>query len=75
VVKIGASRSPQQRLRELQTSNPNELVLAAMVPGGYALEKNLHERFVAYRLYDEWFQLTQEIVDLIESINSSQSSK
>lgn len=72
VVKIGVSQSPQKRLKDLQTSNPHPLELAAIVPGGFALERELHERYTAYRLSGEWFQLTQEIMDQIESFKAPQ---
>jgi hypothetical protein len=70
VVKIGVSQSPQKRLAALQTSNPNPLELAAMIPGGYVPERQLHERYAAHRLNGEWFQLTQEIIDQIESFKA-----
>lgn len=72
VVKIGVSQSPQKRLAALQTSNSHPLDLAVMVSGGYALERQLHEQYAAYRLSGEWFQLAQEIVDRIEKLKAAQ---
>ena len=70
VVKIGMSQNPENRLKELQTGNPHPLTLAAIVPGGYVLERQLHERFAAHRLSGEWFQLTREIRGQIESLKA-----
>lgn len=64
-VKIGVSAKPEQRLREVQTGNPHPLDLALIVPGGYALERRLHQQYAPIRLSGEWFKLTQELVDLI----------
>lgn len=64
-VKIGVSAKPDQRLREVQTGNPHPLELALIVPGGYALERRLHQQYAPIRLRGEWFKLTQELVDLI----------
>jgi hypothetical protein len=67
IVKIGVSMSPENRLRSLRTSNPRLLELAATLPGGYDLERQLHERYAKHRIKGEWFQLTPGILRQIES--------
>lgn len=60
-VKIGYSASPQARLSNLQTSTHNKLELLAAFEGDMQTERQLHQRFAAYRLTGEWFQLAPEI--------------
>ncbi|HMS73497.1 MAG TPA: GIY-YIG nuclease family protein, partial [Baekduia sp.] len=49
-VKIGRAKHPTKRIRDLQTGNPDELLLREVIPGGAALERNLHHRFEPARL-------------------------
>jgi len=59
-VKIGKAKNPQSRLKQLQTGNPNKL----MILGTYEpkdvdddiVEKTLHYLVREYRLMGEWFE-------------------
>jgi hypothetical protein len=55
-VKIGWTRDvPSRRLAALQAGSPVELVIVATIPGGPAMEAELHAFFDAYRRHGEWF--------------------
>jgi Meiotically Up-regulated Gene 113 (MUG113) protein len=54
-VKIGLSNELERRLGDLQTGNPDELVLRHVVPGDRAVEAQLHARFKPARIRREWF--------------------
>ncbi|MFC9581595.1 GIY-YIG nuclease family protein [Streptomyces yangpuensis] len=54
-VKIGTSVSPEKRLKELQTGNPDRLEVLWCTPGGRELEATLHQAFADYRVEGEWF--------------------
>ena len=56
-VKLGISRDPQQRLRQLQTGNSSELELVAYrkAENRFADERAIHADADAYRLRGEWF--------------------
>jgi hypothetical protein len=55
-VKIGwTGRDPHDRLRKLQTGNPEELLLRHVIPADLATEKQLHTRFKPARIRLEWF--------------------
>jgi hypothetical protein len=54
-VKIGLSKSPEQRLPKLQTGNPRELFLRHVIPGDLKIERGLHTRFAQARIRREWF--------------------
>jgi hypothetical protein len=59
-VKIGVSKHPEKRLKDLQTSNPYRLKLigkhmAQNERAAYAIEKKTHKAFKKYRRSGEWF--------------------
>jgi hypothetical protein len=64
-VKIGKTRDPKSRLRELQVGNPERLRILCVIPGGEEVEKEFHRKFNHLRRGGEWFIYTQEIDDLI----------
>ena len=76
VVKIGrTTRSPQKRLKELQTAFPHKIVLVhcAQFPNVAAAEKYLHAKLDQFRVKDgggsEFFSLTpSEAVALIDTL-------
>ena len=49
MIKIGRSKDPQKRLKQLQTGNPNKLKLIVSFKGDGWKEKILHERLRRYR--------------------------
>jgi len=55
MIKIGRSKDPQKRLKQLQTGNPNKLKIIAEFKGEGWKEKIIHERLRMYRLEGEWF--------------------
>lgn len=55
-VKIGISEAPHRRIASIQTSNPDELEVLAVVEGGAALEAEMHRRFAALHYRGEWFR-------------------
>ncbi len=80
-IKIGFSINPVQRQQTLinQTDTtiypPNIRMVTAeclgIVKGTYALEKELHRMFAAYRTTGEWFVATEEMLLLLRSINKT----
>ena len=60
--KIGITKNLEKRLRELQTGNPDEIMLvcANFIPNASELEANLHRELAHYRIRGEWFQLPDE---------------
>lgn len=55
-IKIGVSRQPSDRLKNLGSEAGIELELVAIIPGGIRQERALHKRFAACRTRGEWFQ-------------------
>lgn len=56
-LKIGYSKDPYKRLKELQTGNPIKLEMLLVMEGGFETEKALHDYYSKYRTEGEWFEL------------------
>ena len=63
-IKIGISKDPVKRLRELQTGNSRKLALMGWINSGHDrdLEKKFHEKYKIDRVHGEWFEINHEIV-------------
>lgn len=64
-VKIGKSKDVKARLKTLQTGHSQDLCLIMTVDADDSFEFELHERFKAYHVRGEWFQMSEEIADYI----------
>jgi hypothetical protein len=63
--KIGYSKFPQQRLKQLSTGYPGKLELAKLIPGTVKDERKYHQVFCHSKICREWFTLTPEIEEFI----------
>lgn len=72
-VKIGFSCDPPARLLALQTATSEALELVGVVPGGRALERELHARFASWRKQGEWFAPSPDLDAWIASIRCAGS--
>lgn len=72
-IKIGFSKNPATRLKELQTANPNKLVLVATMPGNLQTELSLHEIYKNKRVRGEWFKYEGMLKRSIMAINNAES--
>ena len=73
-IKIGFSKKPLDRLKQLQTGSPTELSLIATIPGAQELEKELHDRFKASLSSKEWFHLTPDLKKFIDNLKNKNIS-
>ena len=64
-IKIGFSNNVKKRLKSLQVGNPNKLKILRKISGSKRLEKRFHRHFGWCRLYGEWFNPTQELLNVI----------
>ena len=58
--KIGFSKDPERRLRDLQCANPLPLELIGTIPGSLITESRLHAEYRNKHVRNEWFDLTEE---------------
>ncbi len=67
-VKVGVSGNPAARIKELQTGNPNKLVLWFCIGGGQAEEQYLHRILSCVRTRGEWFELTSGVRTILTEL-------
>lgn len=67
-VKIGVSRCLENRFNTLQSANPRELsVMAVIYPKNiFEIESYYHLKYKGKRLHGEWFDIKAEVEQLIE---------
>lgn len=68
IVKIGYSRDPSRRMRELQSVIPFELEMLGYLTASAKAERALHVSFhpVKHSLLEEWFNLSPDLRAAIE---------
>ena len=71
-VKVGLSKNPMSRVKQLQTSNPHTLKLLGIIPGDRETEEMIHDKFEDHRLEGEWFEPTNELIDIVRSLLDDQ---
>lgn len=62
-IKIGVSKDPDRRVRDMQTGSPERLVLLGTL--GEDQEQELHARFTHLRQHGEWFSPAPELVSFL----------
>lgn len=67
LVKIGTSKNVKKRIECIQIGFPYTLETFITLEGGEQVEKTLHFKFKEYHLRGEWFKLSKEILDFIET--------
>lgn len=72
-VKIGCSRWPADRLRDIETWSPFPLELIAAGVGCHRLEFFIHRRFEHLRSHREWFHISDDLLACIERVKSGAS--
>lgn len=63
LLKIGRSKNPQQRLKQIQTSCGNKLKLLCIIKGFGYMEEELHTKFSNLHKNGEWFYFDKCIID------------
>lgn len=83
-VKIGASKWPPGRLKEIRWGVGGALTpplmdakvaeLISTEPGGFDRERELHAKFAHLRHTGEWFTETPELTEYIESLSEGKAA-
>jgi len=68
IIKIGFTKWPRCRIRDLASWSPVPLELFAVAPGNLKTERKLHWHFVGCHSHREWFRATPELLDLIARV-------
>lgn len=67
-IKIGYTDKIANRLKQMQTGNPDNLVLLHLTSGGKIMEEQLHNQFSEYHYRGEWYYPAKEILDYIHQL-------
>lgn len=73
-VKIGHSRDPLRRVRQLQTCNDETLRFLGLMSGGRGMERLIHQRLARTRLSGEWFSWSNELACLIVGVTTPKAA-
>ena len=66
LIKIGVSVNPRQRLAQVQNGSELPIFIWRVTPGSYPLERELHKRFIRFRVPNtEWFLANEELTEYI----------
>lgn len=69
-VKIGVSKVPERRVKDLQVAQPYELVLLGCIQCRPFVEMELHEVLKDSKTQDEWFDLSAETQSVINAVQT-----
>jgi hypothetical protein len=75
--KIGCTKHPVERLKQLQTANPSDLkiICTVSVKNDFMVERTLHRQFAEKNINGEWFVLDSDDIDnFTESASKIDSS-
>lgn len=64
-IKIGCSKLPEKRIRQIEIWSPQLLEIVVVVPGDHREESVLHQMFGDDRLHGEWFNTSPRLRDVI----------
>ena len=64
-IKIGYSKNPKKRIKQLSTGSSSNLYLLLYFEGDKKLEKQIHNSFKKIRYNGEWLDVTQELLDYL----------
>ena len=70
-LKIGQSKYPYARLKQLEQEEKAPLVLLGMKEDVIPLEKKLHSKFSHLHSRGEWFKLEGDLVDYVQQIHKA----
>lgn len=68
-VKIGCSNNSIKRLKSLATWSPFPLEIVAVVPGGFHLERNIHDCFACSHSHREWFHPSPRLTEAMNALS------
>lgn len=66
-IKIGYSKNPKARLKNLACASPLALEIIQMIDGDIEDERLLHVHFARNRQHAEWFRPCDELLEIIET--------
>jgi T5orf172 domain len=65
-IKIGFSKNPAQRIKQLQTPVAEDYEILLILPGEYKSESFFHKYFSEFRVKNEWFEPSSKLLEAIK---------
>jgi hypothetical protein len=71
-IKIGVSKHPEQRIRDLQIGNPFRITLLLKVKydNSFQIEQTLHKYFNNKNETGEWFSIDETVKNLVKYLKN-----
>jgi hypothetical protein len=70
-VKIGDSRDPRRRRKQLQTSHYRRLILLGVFPERYGTERDVHAMLSAYHVRGEWYRIDGRLSEMLAELEDA----
>lgn len=74
-IKIGVANYPNVRLGQLQTGNPERLVIRRQVRVNEHAERRFHALFAEHRVQGEWFRAVPEIAAICDAVPDAEPAQ
>lgn len=74
LVKIGVSCDPVRRFEELRLLSPVETRIHAIISGGFAMEKELHDIFGLHHSHGEWFHAAKTLMEFATNMQTADTT-
>lgn len=69
VCKIGFTKNPLNRLKQVQTGCPYKLEIVLVINGSVKVEKALHRKYKKFKTNGEWFLFRGELKESIQKLS------
>ena len=69
-IKIGFSKNPKKRLKQLSTGAADKLYLLTYFNDDRKLEKSIHKQFKKVRYNGEWLFATKELIEYLNQMSN-----
>lgn len=67
-IKIGTTNNVESRLGDIRVLNPQKIKLLKSIKGTQKYEKEIHRKFKNDRIKGEWFRLSSDLIEFINSL-------
>lgn len=74
-VKIGYSSDPEQRIHNIQTGNPREIIYLGCIDGNEEVEAALHSEFEEHHIRGEWYFLSDSVRERLRELGIASPPK
>lgn len=75
-IKIGTTKNLSARKSLMTSGNPRPMLLVHSIPGGKKIEHKIQEKLEDYRIYGEWFYISEKMaINILDAIDKNEEYK